>query len=178
MITQICTVGTFSWSHTDKLFLFLTRGDRSEGIVKFHLDGCLLRCSYGLTCDCVGDQSWDKSVTISDMTEVAHRWFTQNSAKHNEPAHVSVRSRQTCRWLVCDSRCSLAFLCCLLSDVVFMYVWWVGFLSVCTSFLRFVLSQRPVAVTEWLMCIEARGEFHASSVSPFFFFFLKDFFYF
>lgn len=160
---QLITLHSFNLD----VFLFLTRGDRSEGIVKFHLDGCLLCCSHGLTPHCLSDQSWDEPIRTSDMTEVAHRRFTQNSATHVEPVHVSVRSCQTCRWLICDSRCSLAFPCCLLSDVVFMYVWWVGFLSVCTSFPRFVLSQRPVAVSEWLMCTEARGEFHASSVSPF-----------
>lgn len=67
-VSLLITVGTFSWSHHSfnlDVFLFLTRGDRSEGIVKFHLDGCLLCCSHGLTPHCLSDQSWDEPIRSS-----------------------------------------------------------------------------------------------------------------
>lgn len=58
---QLITLHSFNLD----VFLFLTRGDRSEGIVKFHLDGCLLRCSHGLTPHCLSDQSWDEPIRSS-----------------------------------------------------------------------------------------------------------------
>lgn len=67
-VSLLITVGTFSWSHHSfnlDVFLFLMRGDRSEGIVKFHLDGCLLCCSHGLTPHCLSDQSWDEPIRSS-----------------------------------------------------------------------------------------------------------------
>lgn len=58
---QLITLHSFNLD----VFLFLMRGDRSEGIVKFHLDGCLLCCSHGLTPHCLSDQSWDEPIRSS-----------------------------------------------------------------------------------------------------------------
>lgn len=172
-VSLLITVCTFSWSHHSfnlDVFLFLTRGDRSEGIVKFHLDGCLLCCSHGLTPHCLSDQSWDEPIRTSDMTEVAHRRFTQNSATHVEPVHVSVPDVPVTRlWLEVQPGISVlfAFRCGI-------YVCLMSRFPLCLHVVPQVCAESEACGCEWVTDV------HRSSrrVSCFkcFTFYLKDLF--